>query len=149
MTRHTGEIIRHDLKRRWTHNVALPADKVQGLMNSEVIFCAAGVLAASPLTYSLRRDEMGLGVAPALLALEECGAFAVAPAAGADGSALLAAKAKFSPGELLAGRDLRWPGGRRDRLPSSVLAVLASLAALSVRFHASTALCGSCFDTSL
>jgi hypothetical protein len=26
-------------------------------MNSEAIFCAAGVLSATPLTYSLRRDD--------------------------------------------------------------------------------------------
>jgi hypothetical protein len=39
-----------------------PAEKVRGLRNSGVIFCAAGVLSATPVTYSLRRSDSDLVV---------------------------------------------------------------------------------------
>ena len=57
MTLRKGEITRARLRRHWPYHVALPADKVRGLDNSEVVHGFADALSVAPLTYSLRRAD--------------------------------------------------------------------------------------------
>jgi hypothetical protein len=57
MTRRKGEITRGNLARKWPHCVAPPTEKVRLVMNREVMFYAAGVRSAAPLTRFLRHDD--------------------------------------------------------------------------------------------
>jgi hypothetical protein len=56
MTRRKEEINRSDLKGKWPHHVALPAEKVRDRLNRRLIFTVAGLLSASPLRYFMQRD---------------------------------------------------------------------------------------------
>jgi hypothetical protein len=57
-----GEVTRADLKRKWPHHFALPADKVRGLKNSEMVYNFAATLSAAPRTMHMRRDDTDLVV---------------------------------------------------------------------------------------
>jgi len=57
MTRHKGEITLPDIKRHWPHHVALSADKVRGVMNSNIVWSFAETLSAAPRPYSLNRND--------------------------------------------------------------------------------------------
>jgi hypothetical protein len=56
MTRRT-EITLPDIKRHWPHHVALSADKVRGVVNSQIVWSFTETLSAAPRPYSLRRDD--------------------------------------------------------------------------------------------
>jgi hypothetical protein len=61
MTRRKGEITRSTLKRKWPHHIALPADKVRGLPDSEVV----RGFAQSPVYDTGRHDEATQKTRPA------------------------------------------------------------------------------------
>jgi len=62
MTRRKGEITRADLRRKWQHHVALLADKVRGLNNSQIVRGFSDTLSVAPLTYSVSRADVDLVV---------------------------------------------------------------------------------------
>jgi hypothetical protein len=45
------------IKRHWPHHVALLADKVRSVMNSQIVWSFAESLSAAPRPHSLRRDD--------------------------------------------------------------------------------------------
>jgi hypothetical protein len=57
MSRREGEIDHARLDRWWPHHVALPAEAVRGIANSETVWGFALRLSVSPRTYSLHRDD--------------------------------------------------------------------------------------------
>jgi len=48
MTRRKGEITRADLRRKWPHHVALLADKVRALNNSQIVRGFSDTLSVAP-----------------------------------------------------------------------------------------------------
>jgi hypothetical protein len=57
-----GEITTAHLRREWPHHVALSADKVRGLNNSQVVRGFADALSVARLTYFMRRDDLDFAV---------------------------------------------------------------------------------------
>jgi hypothetical protein len=54
MTVRKGEITLPEIKRKWPHHVALSADKVLGVMNSNIVWGFAATLSAGPRPYFVR-----------------------------------------------------------------------------------------------
>jgi hypothetical protein len=52
-----GEITPAAIRRWWPHHVALPAEAVRSIANSDYVRGFAATLSVAPLTYSLRRDD--------------------------------------------------------------------------------------------
>jgi hypothetical protein len=55
MTQRKGEIGRADLNRKWPHHVARSADKVRGVMNSQIVWSVAKTLSTAPVRAMTRR----------------------------------------------------------------------------------------------
>jgi hypothetical protein len=78
---HKGEIARSRLRSEWPHHVALPAEKVRGLENSEIVRGDAAALSAAPLTYYVRRDRLNY-VVFCFAEREDAGGHTAAPLEG-------------------------------------------------------------------
>ena len=48
MTQRKGEVTLHQIKRKWPHHVLLSADKVRGVMTSQIVWSFAETLSAAP-----------------------------------------------------------------------------------------------------
>ena len=46
------------MRRKWPHHVALLADKVLGLKDSEIVHRVAAALSVAPMSYFMRRDDL-------------------------------------------------------------------------------------------
>jgi hypothetical protein len=57
MSRRKGAITLPDIKRHWPHHVALPADKVRGVMNSNIVWSFAATLSAALRPYAVHGDS--------------------------------------------------------------------------------------------
>jgi hypothetical protein len=62
MSRRNGEITIPDIKRHWPHHVALSAEKVRGVMNSNIVWSFAATLSAAPRPYAVHNDSGDLVV---------------------------------------------------------------------------------------
>jgi hypothetical protein len=62
MTQRKGEVTLPQIKRKWPHHVALSAEKVRGVKNSEIVWSFAKALSAARRPYSLRRADGDLVV---------------------------------------------------------------------------------------
>jgi hypothetical protein len=60
--RRKGEITLPQIKRKWPHHVALPAETVHGLKSSQVVWGFAETLSAAPRPYSVRHGDSELVV---------------------------------------------------------------------------------------
>ena len=57
MTRREGEVSRVDIMRKWPHHVALAADMVRGLANTDTVCGFAKTLTNAPRPYHVCRDD--------------------------------------------------------------------------------------------